>query len=320
MSEQILSQEEIDALLSSMSKGEVDLEEEKKADVDLEVYDLTSQNISFGNQFPALEEIYDKFSNLLSKSLSASLQRSIEVAFISTEVLKFGEYIKDFNNPTSFNIFSMDPLIGSAMLSIQPNLVFSLIDCMFGGDGKPFAQMREFTLIEQRMIGKFAVEVLRNLEQAWEPVFPVQTDIRKKETKPDYVRLVAPDELIISVVFSIEGAEFSGNINLCISYLMLEPIRDNLSSRSLKEKEMENAWSSQLKDLIRDTEVTVIAELGRSIHTVRDLLNLQVEDVLKLNTSPQDLITVNVEEVPKYQGFPGVVKGNRAVQITKLLR
>jgi len=319
MSEQILSQEEIDALLSAMAKGEVDLEEEKKEELEVKSYDLTSQGIMLRDQFYALEEVYDRFAGLLQNSLSSSLRRAIEVEFISTEMVKFKDFLRGFSNPTSYNIFDMEPLIGSAMLVIEPGLVFSLIDCMFGGSGKPVTRVREFTLIEQRVMRRFVVEVLQNLEKAWEVVYSVKISLKKTETKSQFIHLVAPDDLVIVVVFSVNGKEFSGNLHLCISYLMLEPIKDKFSSTYLREKDIGHTWDSRLQELLKDTQVSVTAELGRTVHTVRDLLNLQVEDVLKLNTGPQDPVTVKVEGIPKFRGLPGVFKGSRAVQITGLI-
>ena len=320
MSDQILSQEEIDALLSAMDRGDVDLEEEPKGEAEAIPYNLTSQNIMLRDQFHALEEVYDKFANLLDTTLSGLLQRSIEVEFVSTEMVKYQECISAFSSPTSLNIFTMDPLIGNALLAIEPQLVFSLIDCMFGGDGKPMGRVREFTLIEQRLMRKFALEVLNRWGEAWKVVQAVNIALKKSETKPEFVHLVSPNDLMVVIIFAIKGKEFSGNFHICISYLMLEPIKDKLSSKYLREKDMENTWSDQLMGLLQDTNVTLIAELGRKNQTVRELLNLQVEDVLQLNTGPEDLITLTVDHIPKYQAFPGVIKGSRAVEIERLLR
>lgn len=320
MSDQILSQEEIDALLSAMDRGDVDLEEEPKGEAEAIPYNLTSQNIMLRDQFHALEEVYDKFANLLDTTLSGLLQRSIEVEFVSTEMVKYQECISAFSSPTSLNIFTMDPLIGNALLAIEPQLVFSLIDCMFGGNGKPMGRVREFTMIEQRLMQKFALEVLNKWGQAWKVVQAVNVALKKSETKPEFVHLVSPNDLMVVIIFAIKGKEFSGNFHICISYLMLEPIKDKLSSKYLREKDMENTWSDQLKGLLQDTKVTLIAELGRKNQTVRELLNLQVEDVLQLNTGPEDLITLSVDHIPKYQAFPGVIKGSRAVEIERLLR
>ena len=320
MSDQILTQEEIDALLSAMDSGEVDLEEEAKSEAEAVSYNLTSRNIMLRDQFYALEEVYDKFATLFEAHLSSVLQRSMEVEFVSTEMVKYQECISAFSSPTSFTVFTMNPLIGSAMLAIEPRLVYSLIDCMFGGDGKPTERMREFTLIEQRMIKKFASEVLSGLQQAWKTIDPIDIVIKRAEIKPEFVHLASPSDLMVVIVFAVKGAEFSGNLHLCIPHLMLEPIKEKLSSKYLRGKNQEHTWSEQLEFLLQDTSVTIIAELGIATRRVKDLLDLQVDDILQLNTGPEDLITLTVDHVPKYRGFPGIIKGNRAVEIASLLQ
>ncbi len=320
MSDQILSQEEIDALLSAMDSGEVDLEEETKPEASAVAYNLTSQNIMLRDQFYALEEVYDKFVTLLNTSLSTSLQRTIEVEFVSTEMVKYSECIGAFSSPTSFTIFSMDPLIGSAMLAIEPTLVYSLIDCMFGGDGKPSPRVREFTLIEQRMMRKFSLEVLESLQRAWVIVEPISILLKKTEIKPEFVHLASPNDLMVVIVFAVKGEKFSGNIHICIPYLMLEPIKDKLSSKYLRSKDQEHTWSEQLQKLLQDMPVTLTAELGMTTRSLRDLLDLRIDDVLQLNSGPEDLVTLTAGNVPKFLGFPGIIKGNRAVEIAALLQ
>ncbi|MEA3279814.1 MAG: flagellar motor switch protein FliM [Thermodesulfobacteriota bacterium] len=321
MSEQILSQEEIDTLLGAMAKGEVDVEVDKKDGSDLvKPYDLTTQSIMLRDQFYALEEVYYKFVKLSRESLSSSLQRPVNVEFVSTEMVKFGELIQGFSDPTGFNMLSMEPLIGTAMLVVEPDLVFYLIDCLFGGEGKPLSQVREFTLIEQRLIRKISTELLKNLEKSLSIVYSIKTSLKKTETKPEFVHLVAQNDLIMVVVFSIGSNEFSGNIHLCIPYLMLEPIKDRLSSAYLRDKDIENTWSSQIRTLLDNARINIVAELGRTTSTVSDLLNLEINDVCRLNTGPYDVATINIEGIPKYHGIPGIVKGNRAVEIVKLIR
>ena len=320
MSDQILSQEEIDALMSAMDSGEVDLGEENNPETEIVAYNLTSQNIMLRDQFYALEEVYDKFTTLLNTSLSTSLQRAIEVEFVSTEMVKYSECIGAFSSPTSFMIFSMEPLIGSAMLAIEPSLVYSLIDCMFGGDGKPVQQVREFTLIEQRMMRKFSLEVLHGLQQAWLIVEPIKVSLKKTEIKPEFVHLASPNDLMVVIVFALKGEKFSGNLHICIPYLMLEPIKDKLSSKYLRRKDQEYTWCEQLQNLLQDIPVTLVAELGLTTRSVRDLLDLHIDDVLQLNTGPEDLVTLTAGNVPKFFGFPGIIKGNRAVEIVDLVQ
>ncbi|MBT8356735.1 MAG: flagellar motor switch protein FliM [Deltaproteobacteria bacterium] len=322
MADQILSQEEIDALLNAMDKGEVDVNEKKKGSVEAAVkpYNLTSQNRMLRDQFDALEEVYDKFCTSMDTSLTTNLQQAVEVEFVSTEMIKYGEFISAFTNPTGFGIFNMEPLIGSALLAMEPKLLFSLIDCMFGGNGKPTDEIKEFTVIEQRMIKRIVVDTLNKMEEAWKVVYPLKFSLKKIESKPEFVHLVNPNELMLIILFSIKGEVFSGNIHWCISSLMLEPIKEYLSSRYMTEKDMENTWITKIQNLLKSTNVTLIAELGKTRKTIGNLLALKVDDVINLPTGTQDLIKLKVENVPKYQGFPGIVKGNNAVEITGLIQ
>jgi flagellar motor switch protein FliM len=259
--------------------------------------------------------VYDKFVSLISTELTSNLQRNIEVAIVSKEIVKFGEFLKAFSNPTGFSIFGMEPLIGAALLAIEPNLVFSMIDCMFGGEGKPLEKIREFTLIENRMLKRFSQDLLKNLEKAWEVAYSIKINLKKSETKPEFVYLVNPNDLLIIVVFSISGGTFSGNVHLATPYLMLEPIKDKLSSTYLREKEMAHSFGDQLKRLLKVTDVRIVAELGKATYTVGEILNFEIDDIIKLNSGPQDAVILMVENVPKYLGTPGIVKGNRALQI-----
>ncbi|MGD9172700.1 MAG: flagellar motor switch protein FliM [Desulfobacterales bacterium] len=318
MSNQILTQEEIDALLSAMERGDVDLEQDPEEDVNAAPYNLTSQDVILRDQFSALEEVYDKFIRITQNTLLSSMQQCIVIEFVSTEMIKYQEFIGGFSSPTSFNLFSMKPLIGNALLAIEPNLVFALIDCLFGGNGKPSTQVRDFTQIEQRMIKKFALDLLGRFEESWSMVYPVKIDLKKIETKPEFVQLVPPGDVMLMIVLALKGEEFSGNFHLAIPYLMLEPIKEKLSPKYLRDKEMTQTWSPQLKELLKGTYVTIIAELGRTQQTVRQLINLQVEDVISLKAGPEDLISISVDQVPKYLGYPGIIKGNRAVEIAKL--
>ena len=323
MSDQILSQEEIDALLSSVGKGDEKFDSKDTESEDLTVvrpYNLTSQGIMLGEQFSAFEEINDRFILYLGNSLSSTLQRPVEVKFESSEIVKFGEFLSSFSNPTSFNIFTMQPLIGSALHVIETNLAFSLVECMFGGEGKTNTQVRDFSNIEKRMMTKFTLDVLKNFEKAWKIIYQCRFSYNSSETKPEFIHISPPDDLMIINVFSINWNGLSGNIHICIPYLMLESIKDKLSTSYKVSKHLENAWKTQMTELLKNTKVALVGELGSNLFTVRDFLNMSVDDVLMLKSGPEDPILVKVEGFPIYDGFPGVVKGNRAVQISSLLR
>ena len=322
MSEQILSQEEIDALLGAMASGEVDIEPDdpQSEDIDpseIEAYDLTSKNILLQNQFYALEEVNDKFTKFLKNFLTTSIQQKIDAKFISTEMVTFDSFLQGFSPPTCFHIYTMEPLIGSALMAIDQNLVFSLVECMFGGTGKTKSYERDFTAIEMRLMSRIAIGILDAFESAWELIYSVTTDLKKSESNPEYVHLFNPNDLVLSETYSIVGKQFSGNIYFCMSYLMLEPIKELLSSRFVREKDTDHSWDDQIKELMDTTEVNITAELGRTIYSIRDLVNMQAGDIVPLNSGPNEKIRINVEKIPKFLGFPGVVNGNRAVELVK---
>jgi len=319
MADQILSQEEIAALLSAMDKGEVELEGSKDNGLKVAPFDLTSHNITLGEHFEMLDDINDRFVKLLRTSLASSLRKQLEVTAVSNELMKFQDFIKEFSYPTSFNLFTMEPLYGAALLVIDPAFAFSVIDCLLGGPGKALDQVREFTLIEERVIRKFINLVLKDMERAWQFVYGIKPFLKKTEVKPKFVQLVPPTDLVIVSVLAVNGNDFGGRLHLCIPYLMLEPIQENLTYKNLLEMVANHACESQLKELVSETQVAITAQLGKTVHTVRDIVNLQLGDIIKLTIGPQDPITVAVEDIPKYHAVPGIVRGNRAVRITALL-
>jgi len=316
MAEQILSQDEIDALLGAMAKGDVEVDDaEGDRGPKVTSYDLTSKSVMIQDEFSALEEVYDRFIRSARRQFSADLRRPIDVGFVSAEGVSFHDFIQGFSFPTSFNFFNMEPLSGQALLALDASLVFSLIDCMFGGDGKPYTQKRDFTPIEQRMMRRFVQQVLECFQESWGVVENLQMNLKKTETNPEFIHLYSPSDLVIVVVFEIIGEEFKGSLHICISYLMLDPLKDKLSTSYLREKNRDHGWGRQFKNLLRQVPVEVVAELGDTRYSVRELLEMQCGDVLKIDAGPEDLITVKVADIPKYLGFPGVVKGNRAIEI-----
>ncbi len=319
MADQILSQEEIDALLGAMATGEVDLNTEDEAAQEAEPYDLTSKSVQLEDEFSALEEVFDKFNRRLQKSLSAILQKEVTVEFAAKEVKNFASLIKGCSNPTLFNLLSMDPLLNAALVVIEPELVFSFIDCMFGGSGKPFGRLREFTLIELKVMKKISSAILQELEKAWEVISPSKVVLKKVETKPEFVHIFGDAEMVLIASFTVKAEEFEGIIYFCVSYLMLEPLKEKLSANYIREKDIEHKWSAEIERLIQDAQLDVVAELGSTTQRVRDVLNYKQGDIIRLHSGPQDFVTLKVNSVPKFRGFPGIRKGSRAVEIADRL-
>ena len=316
MAEQILSQEEIDALMSAMSEGKVDFDDSGRDKSIAIPYDLTSNSGRARDQFHALNEVHDKFILLFRAALGSLVQQSVDLKLISSEVVKFEEFIAAFSAPCCINTFSMDPLIGSSLLVIEPNLCFSILDSMLGGEGLPPRKVRDFTLIELKLLKRFCMELLMNLEKSWELIFPVTMTLKKTETKPEFVHMVNPGEVMVSTVFTIRGVHFEGNLYLAKSYLMLESIKEKLSSKYFRDLDAENKWISIIKELMWDMDVKLGVEVGKAKISVRQLLDLNIGNIVSLNRGPDEPMFVTIETVPKFFGIPGLVKGNKAVQIS----
>ncbi len=315
MSNEILSQEEIDALLGAMDKGEVDLETDSAATVETEAYDITSQEVHMRDDFDALAEVYEKFTRRVRSTLEARLQTGVAIQLASTNIVKYGDFIGAHTHPTGFGIFSMAPLIGKGLMVFEPRLFFILMDCLAGGNGKPPKKIRDFTPIELGIMRRLFGEVLRDLEKAWEVVYAVKIVLTKDETNPEFLHVADPADLMLVNQYDIKVNSSSSQMHICFPYLMLDAIKHELSSRYMQSKNTEQVYTEKLKQTLGLTPITVIAELGKSLHTVRDILQLKQDDVITLDKGPQDHVTVSVESVPKFQGMAGVTKGNRAVHI-----
>lgn len=319
MSNEILSQEEMDALLSAMDKGEVDLETETSDKTESKAYDITSQEIQLKDEFDALVEVYEKFTQRMKGTLEARLQTNVSINLASKNIVKFGEFIQPHNRPTGFGIFSMAPLVGNGLIVFEPRLFFIFLDCLAGGSGRVPKQIREFTPIENGIMRRLFADILAELEKAWQVVHTVSVSLKKSESNPDFLHIADNADLMLINQYDIKVGSSSSQMHICFPYLMLDAIKDKLSSSYLQSKNMEQVYTDQLNKLLRMTPVTVIAELGESLQSVKDILHLKENDVITLDKGPQDHVTVRVESVPKFEGMAGISKGNRAVHIFEMI-
>jgi flagellar motor switch protein FliM len=319
MANQILSQEEIDALLSAMDKGEVDLRQEQNGEMDCRPLDLTEQNIAIGNQFPFLDRVTDRLVRRLQASLSSAFQRPIIIQMDCTRAVKFSDFVRMFSNPTGLTIFNANPLAGNGVFAVDSQLFFVLLDCWFGGVGQPVDQIKEFTELELRIMKKLIRQVLKDLQTAWEVVDRINVSLSKIETNPAFLDGNDSNEAMMVVIMTVSVNAFEGRMYFGYPHAMLTSAKENFSISSNVPEGLKKNINSRMQHLLYDTPVTVIAELGKAVCSLRDLLNLQVGDILKLEKGPEDAILLKVNEVSKYSGVPGVIKGNRAVQINEIL-
>jgi flagellar motor switch protein FliM len=316
----ILNQDEVDALLRGLSGGEIEVDDDIAVDEgDIVAFDLANQDRIIRGRMPVLEIINDRFSRLASKSLAKSVRKRVDVNPVSIDMSKFGDFMRSLPVPTSINIFKIEPLRGNAILIVDTRLVFALVENFFGGAGsQPKVEGRDFTPIEQRIIDTVVKVLLTNLEDSWRPVHEVNIELVRSEINPQFATIVPPSDVVVVISFEVELENSIGSMLIALPYATIEPIRSKLYAAFQSERlEVDHAWISRFKDRLMETPVTMDVTLGTCQLTGRQLLNLDVGDIILLDEDEDDLLKAEIQGVLKFYGKPGVVKGNKAFQIFK---
>ncbi|MDY0164033.1 flagellar motor switch protein FliM [Desulfobotulus sp.] len=320
---EILTQEEVDSLLEGLSSGKV--EAEKDAPVDAEgigQYDFSSQDKVIRGRMPTFEVINERFAREVRSSLSMLLHTNVDISSESLDTLKFSEFGRSLPVPTSLHVFRMDPLRGHALLVLESQLVFNLIDTFFGGKGTGKAKVegREFTTIEEVMIRKVVLSCLEDLKNSWAPVEPIQTTLVRSEVNPQFATIVLPTDLVIVTRFEVELEQSAGKLVLCQPYAMIEPLRHKLASGFQAETEdVDYTWQRRLKEIIVESDVVVSVELGRAEITGEQLITMKPGDVIPLDQDAEHPLTAYIEGIAKMKGFAGVQRGFQAFRVTEKL-
>ena len=320
---QVLSQDEVDALLRGVTDGEIETETDESGD-DSEIvpYDLTSQERIIRGRMPTLDIINQRFSRLFRQSLSTSLRKIADVSTVSTDTVKFGEFIKSLPVPASLHIFRMEPLRGFALFVAESKLVFSLVDTFFGGGAGRTVKIegRDFTSIEQRMIKKVVISALSDWEKAWKPVHSVNISFVRSEVNPQFAAIVPPTDVVVVILFEVEMENVSGTITICLPYSTIEPIISKLRAGFQSDQlEVDQTWIRRLSDRLNETSVNLLVSLGTTIISGRELMGLRKGDVIQLDNDINEDLVITVEGVPKFKGAPGNSRGNKAMKITEII-
>ena len=324
---QILTQDEVDALLNAVhDEDEEDTSEIKgkdavRADDDIQEYDLTNQDRVIRGRMPILEIIYERFVRLFRVSLSNSLRKISTISMISTDILKFGEFINTLPIPSCISIIRLNELRGPALLVFESKLSYAIIDSYFGGSDRPFSKVegKEFTQIELSFMRKVMYIAIDDLEEAWSPVQRVDAQYLRTEINPQFVGVVPPSDVIIVTTLEVEFESSLGTMMIVVPYSTIEPIKQKLSSIYQTDNEIvDSIWTNAISEHIQDVETNLKVDLGETEMTVGDLLNLQIGDVIMLKRESTGEVELSVEGVQKMKGLIGSYKGNKAVQITQI--
>lgn len=319
----ILSQDEVDALLKGVQSGDIDTETAKnKIMTGIRPYDLTSQERIVRGRMPGLEMANERFARFFRNSVSGLMMKFVDIGIHSVQIVKFGEFMKTIPFPSSINIFKMDPLKGYSLLVVEAPLVFAFVEFFFGGATARHVKSegRAFTSIEQRVIRKVVAMALNDLSQAWAGIESIRPEHVGSEMNPQFVTIVTPSEIVIKVEVHLEVEDFMGKLFFCIPYSMIEPVKEKLYSGIQGDKfELDQRWVDRLKAILLSSRVEVAAEVGRTNLVFADLMSLTVGDVLTLDKCTTDSLTITVQDVPKFAGLPGFSRGNQAIQVNKIL-
>ncbi len=317
----ILSQDEIDQLLSAISSGELPAEEftQQTEQKKVKIYDFKRPDKFSKDQIRTVQMMHETFSRLTTTALSAKLRSMVGVHVTSVDQLTYEEFIRSIPNPTTLALINMDPLKGNAILEIDPVITFTVIDRLFGGAGEHFKISRELTDIEMSVIEGVIVQILNNLREAWATVIDLRPRLGTIETNPQFAQIVPPSEMVMLITLETKIGESEGMMNLCIPYITIEPIIAKLSAQywfsSIRRGETD-ANKTIIQDRLEQVQVSISVEVGTIHLSFNDVLQIKKGDIIKLNnTTIRDDFTFKVEDRPKYKCRPGRVGSRLAVQI-----
>lgn len=320
----VLSQEEIDALLGGMSGGTIDTAgddgiAEDVAEDEATPFDFTDQDRFLRGRLPTLETIHDRFARLLRMSLSTSLRRPVDIQICSQTVCSFGDFSRSLEKPHSLHVIRMDPLKGSGLLVLPARLILTLVDLMFGGNGQPVAisEERDFTLIEQVVIQKIAEDIRKSYAESWQSVYPLHLEEAGTETNLQFINIAQAQDAVDVVDCDVTIESNRTSLSICIPYATLEPIKDILKGAfTIKNADVDQSQARRVNRTIQEASVEVRAMLGTATITGRDLLAMKEGDILQLNEDFEHPVEILVQGLRKFWGVIGTHKSTRALQIT----
>jgi flagellar motor switch protein FliM len=315
----ILSQDEVDALMQGMEEGEIDTQP-KEAPEDIRPYDLTSQERVIRGRMPGLENINDRFSRLLRVSLSNFIGKFIDITPQGVILMKFGEFMRNIPLPSSINMFRMKPLKGYALLVLEAPLVFAFVEYFFGGNGSGSIKTegRNFTPVEQRLINKILDITLKDIQASWSSIMELTTDFTGSETNPQFVNILSPMDVIINVELHIDIEDFTGKMHLGIPYSMIEPVKEKLHTGITGDStSTDNRWTDQILALLLGSHANLSVEIDRIELTIEEIMRLRTGDVITLGKAAGDELVMKVDGIPKFLCVAGNHRGSQAVKITR---
>lgn len=315
----ILSQDEVDSLLGGITDGQVETETDVNEGIpSVEVYDFSMPAGPVHLRLPALGIINERLVGLLRTNLQVASRSVIDVNLASTDTVKFSDFCLSLPMPSSLNIFSIEPLRGFSLVVLEGPLVFSFVDSLFGGKGVSHVKLegRLFTKIETKIVEKIVKIILNDFQKAWSDVYEINAVFIRSEMDPQFVGIGTPDDLVIVNKFEVQLENGNGFITICIPYSGIKPIKEKLKNKFRSEKiDIDQNWKRYIQERIQETMVELSCTMGMAKINGTDLLSMKVDDVIMLDQKSGNSVIINVENIPKFRGYPGACNKKKAVKI-----
>lgn len=321
----VLSQSEIDALLSAISAGEMSADEMKKEEEKkkVKVYDFKRALRFSKDQIRSLTRIHENFARLLTTFFSAQLRTYVQISVASVDQIPFEEFVRSIPNMTLINVFEVPPLDGNILMEINPNIAYSMLDRLMGGSGTSYSNVDNLTEIEQKIMTNLFERSFDNLREAWENIAEIDPMLVELEVNPQFLQMISPNETVIVISMNTVIGETSGMINICIPHVVLEPIIHNLSVQYWMQSNTKEPTEAQIKALetkVKQSDLQLVAELGTSTISIEDFLTMDIGDVIQLDQKISDPLILRIGDIPKFTVQPGKLKKKMAVQIIETLK
>lgn len=319
-----LSQAEIDSLLNALSSGELDTETlNEEPERSVKNYDFARPSKFSKDHLRTLEIIFENYGRLLSTNMPAYLRKSVQVDVMNAEANTFSEFSNALSNPVLLGIVNFAPLDGNIMIELASNLGFAIVDRMLGGYGNPLDRSRDFTEIELVILERIMEICTNMMVEPWESVAAIEPRLERIETNSQFAQFISPTEMTAIITLNIKVGDVEGLMNICIPYTCVESVVDKLNTKywysSLKE-DVSGTYSDAIQNIIDFAKIPVRAMLGRSSISVNDFANLQMGDVIKLDTKVDDELDVYVGNIKKFTALPGAASNSYAVRVTSIIR
>ncbi|PLY15075.1 MAG: flagellar motor switch protein FliM [Sedimenticola sp.] len=317
----LLSQDEIDALLHGVDSGDVETEAEEEFDGVARNYDFASQDRIVRGRLPTLEMINERFARHLRTSLFNMLRRSADISVSGVQMLKFSEFVHSLFVPTSLNLIRVPPLRGKGLIVLDPKMVFSVVDNFFGGTGRFHTKIegRDFTPTENRVIRMLLDLAFKDLNEAWRPVLSLNFEYMGSEVNPQFANIVSPSEVVVVTTFHIDLEAGGGDMHICMPYSMVEPIRDLLDAGVQSDRgDRDERWEQSLREEILSASVELSSILTQTKISMKELSKLKAGDIIPIDFP--ETVQMTAADVPLFKGKLGTTKGKYAIKIDSWIK